>query len=164
MRILGLAGWSGVGKTTLLTQLIPHLRAGGISVSTIKHAHHAFDIDQPGKDSYRHREAGAGEVLIASSRRWALMHELRNEAEPSLADLLGHLSPVDLVLVEGFRRHPHPKLEVHRPSLGKPLLCLEDRHIVAVATDAPLAAPVPTIDLGDLYALAKCVRAAAQPL
>jgi molybdopterin-guanine dinucleotide biosynthesis protein MobB len=165
MRILGLAGWSGAGKTTLLTRLIPRLRAAGISVSTIKHAHHAFDIDQPGKDSYAHREAGACEVLIASGRRWALMHELRGEPEPRLAELVARLSPVDLVLVEGFRGHPHPKLEVHRPSLGKPLLCPDDAFIVAVATDAPLAnPPVPTIDLDDIDALAACVRSAAQPL
>ncbi len=123
MRIFGLAGWSGSGKTTLVVQLIPALIARGITVSTVKHAHHEFDIDQPGKDSWRHREAGASEVMVASSRRWALMHEHRGAREPGLAALVAHLSPVDLVLVEGFKHEPHAKLEIHRPALGKPLLC-----------------------------------------
>ena len=118
MQILGLAGWSGSGKTTLLTALLPLLTARGLRVSTVKHAHHGFDLDQPGKDSWRHREAGAHEVMIASSRRWALLHENEGE-EPSLAALLARLSPVDLVLVEGFKSYPHPKLEVHRPALGR---------------------------------------------
>lgn len=138
MKIFGLAGWSGSGKTTLLASLIPELVGRGVTVSTIKHAHHEFDVDQPGKDSYVHREAGATEVLVSSARRFALMHELRGAPEPSLDELLPRMSPVDLVLVEGFKRHPHAKLEVHRPALGKPLLCLEDRHVIAVASDAPL--------------------------
>ena len=122
MRIFGLAGWSGSGKTTLLTAVIPELVARGLKVSTIKHAHHEFDIDRPGKDSWRHRQAGAGEVMVASSRRWAIMHELRGAPEPTLEELAAHMSPADLLLVEGWKRHPHPKIEVHRPSLGKPLI------------------------------------------
>ena len=122
MRIFGLAGWSGSGKTTLMTLLIPELVSRGITVSTLKHAHHSFDVDQPGKDSWRHRQAGAGEVMISSQNRWALMHELRGAPEPSLDELVGRMSPADLLLIEGFKRHPHPKIEVYRPSLGKPLL------------------------------------------
>ena len=154
MRIFGLAGWSGSGKTTLLAALIPELAARGLSVSTIKHAHHDFDIDRPGKDSWRHRQAGAREVMVASARRWALMHELRGDAEPSLDDLVRRLGPVDVVIVEGFKRHPHPKLEVHRPSLGKPLLYPDDPHIVAIASDEPFAAPLPLLSLADPAAVA----------
>jgi molybdopterin-guanine dinucleotide biosynthesis protein B len=154
MRIFGLAGWSGSGKTTLLAALIPELAARGLSVSTIKHAHHDFDIDRPGKDSWRHRQAGAREVMVASARRWALMHELRGDAEPSLDELVTHLTPVDVVIVEGFKRHPHPKLEVHRPSLGKPLLYPDDPHIVAIASDEPFAAPLPLLSLADPVAIA----------
>jgi len=159
MRTFGLAGWSGSGKTTLLTALIPELIARGVTVSTIKHAHHAFDIDSPGKDSWRHREAGAREVMISSARRWALMRELRGAAEPSLDDLIGRMTPVDLLLVEGFKRHAHPKLEVHRPSLGKPLLYPDDPHIVAIACDAPLAMPLPLplLPLADAAAIATFV-------
>ncbi len=149
MRIFGLAGWSGSGKTTLLTAIIPELVARGLKVSTIKHAHHEFDIDRPGKDSWRHRQAGANEVMVTSSRRWALMHELRGDPEPTLEELAAHMSPVDLLLVEGWKRHPHPKIEVHRPSLGKPLLFPDDPHIVAIAADEPLAAPIPLLPLGD---------------
>ena len=154
MRIFGLAGWSGSGKTTLLTAIIPELVARGLTVSTIKHAHHEFDIDRPGKDSWRHRQAGATEVMVASSRRWALMHELRGLPEPSLDELMAQMSPVDLLLVEGFKRQPHPKLEVHRPSLGKPLIYPGDPHVVAIATDAPLAAPLPLLPLADAGAIA----------
>jgi molybdopterin-guanine dinucleotide biosynthesis protein B len=154
MRIFGLAGWSGSGKTTLVTALIPQLVARGLSVSTIKHAHHEFDIDRPGKDSWRHRQAGAREVMVASDRRWALMHELREEPEPPLEDLVARMSPVDLLLVEGWKRHPHPKLEVHRPALGKPLLYPEDPHILAIASDAPIAAPIPLLPLADASAIA----------
>jgi molybdopterin-guanine dinucleotide biosynthesis protein B len=154
MHIFGLAGWSGSGKTTLLTAIIPELVARGLAVSTIKHAHHEFDVDRPGKDSWRHREAGASEVMVASSRRWALMHELRGEPEPPLEELVARLSPVDLVLVEGWKRHPHPKIEVHRPSLGKKLLYPEDPWVVAIASDEPLAAPVPLLPLGDAGAVA----------
>ena len=154
MRIFGLAGWSGSGKTTLLAAIIPELAVRGLSVSTIKHAHHDFDIDRPGKDSWRHRQAGASEVMVASARRWALMHELRGAAEPSLDELVARLSPVDVVIVEGYKRHPHPKLEVHRPSLGKPLLYPDDPHIVAIASDEPFAAPLPLLSLADPAAVA----------
>src|SRR5437868_1058295 len=149
MRIFGLAGWSGSGKTTLLAALIPELVARGLTVSTIKHAHHEFDIDRPGKDSWRHRQAGAHEVMVASSRRWALMHELRDAPEVPLEDLVAQMSPVDLLLVEGWKRHAHPKLEVHRPSLGKPLLYPWDPHIVAIASDEPIAAPIPLLQVAD---------------
>lgn len=155
MRAFGVAGWSGSGKTTLLVRLIPELVGRGFRVSTVKHAHHAFDVDRPGKDSFRHREAGATEVLIASAARWALMHENRGEPEPELADLLPRLSPVDLVLVEGFKRQSHDKLEVHRPSLGKPLLAPDDPNVVAVAADAPVAGlRLPLLDLDDVGAIA----------
>jgi molybdopterin-guanine dinucleotide biosynthesis protein B len=135
MRVFGLAGWSGSGKTTLMTALIPEFVARGFAVSTIKHAHHAFDIDQPGKDSWRHRQAGAREVIVASNRRWALMHELREASEPSLDELLQKMTPVDLVLVEGFKRHQHPKIEVYRHSLGKPLLHPDDPFVIAIAAE-----------------------------
>lgn len=135
MRIFGLAGWSGSGKTTLMAALIPELVSRGITVSTLKHAHHAFDVDQPGKDSWRHRQAGAQEVMISSENRWALMHELRGAPEPAFEELVRRMSPVDLLLVEGFKRHPHPKIEVYRRSLGKPLLHPEDPSVVAIASD-----------------------------
>ncbi len=151
MRIIGLAGYSGSGKTTLLTKAIPRIVARGLTVSTLKHAHHDFDIDQPGKDSHAHRAAGATEVLIGSARRWALMHELRTEAEAGLAALLSRLSPVDLVIVEGYKAEPHPKLEVHRAAVGAPLLAPDDPAIVAIASDVPLpAAKVPVVDLDDI--------------
>jgi molybdopterin-guanine dinucleotide biosynthesis protein B len=151
MHIIGLAGWSGSGKTTLLTRAIPRIVARGLSVSTLKHAHHDFDIDQPGKDSHSHRIAGATEVLIGSRRRWALMHELRGEVEPALGALLQRLSPVDLVIVEGYKRASHPKLEVHRAVLGQPLLSPNDPTIVAIASDRPLPdAKTPVIDLDDV--------------
>ena len=159
MQIFGLAGWSGSGKTTLITALIPELTARGLSVSTIKHAHHEFDIDRPGKDSWRHRQAGAHEVMVASSRRWALMHELRDAPKPSLDALVTRMSPVDLLLVEGWKRHPHPKIEVHRPSLGKPLLYPEDPWVVAIACDENVDAPVPLLPLGDPQAVAAFISA-----
>jgi molybdopterin-guanine dinucleotide biosynthesis protein B len=155
MRIIGLAGWSGSGKTTLLTKVIPRLVARGLTVSTLKHAHHAFDVDQPGKDSHSHRIAGATEVLVGSASRWALVHELREDAEPALGVLLRKLSPVDLVLVEGYKRERHPKLEVHRAAVGKPLLHPGDSAIVAIASDRPLpAARVPVVDLDDIDRIA----------
>jgi molybdopterin-guanine dinucleotide biosynthesis protein B len=135
MRIFGLAGWSGSGKTTLMAALIPQFVSRGFTVSTVKHAHHSFDIDQPGKDSWRHRQAGAQQVMVASACRWALMTELRGAAEPSLDELIEQMSPVDLVLVEGFKRHPHPKIEVYRRALGKPLLHPDDPYVVAIAAD-----------------------------
>ncbi|ASG23140.1 molybdopterin-guanine dinucleotide biosynthesis protein B [Nitrospirillum viridazoti] len=143
MKLFGLAGWSGSGKTTLMVRLIPELTGRGYDVSTLKHAHHDFDVDQPGKDSHRHRTAGATEVLVASSQRWALMHELRGAAEPTLADLVAKLSPVDLVLVEGFKRDPIPKLEIWRAENGKAPLFPDDPTIVALAADGPLPVEVP---------------------
>jgi molybdopterin-guanine dinucleotide biosynthesis protein B len=155
MRIFGLAGWSGSGKTTLMTALVPEFVTRGIAVSTIKHAHHTFDIDQPGKDSWRHRQAGVQEVMVASEHRWALMHELRGAPEPSLDELLGRMSPVDLVLVEGFKRHAHPKIEVYRRSLGKPLLHPDDTYVVAIAADENLPEfSVPWLPLSDVGAIA----------
>jgi molybdopterin-guanine dinucleotide biosynthesis protein B len=155
MRIIGLAGWSGSGKTTLITKLIPRLTARGLRVSTLKHAHHGFDMDQPGKDSFVHRVAGATEVIISSAKRWAMLHELRDETEWDLGDLVGKMSPVDLVLVEGFKRDAFPKLEIHRAANGKPLLHPEDPHIVAVACDGPLPdSKVPVVDLNDIDAIA----------
>ena len=147
MRLIGFAGWSGSGKTTLVTNVLPVLIGRGWRVSTIKHAHHGFDVDQPGKDSYQHRAAGATEVLISSANRWAIMHELRGAPEPELAELLAHLQPVDLVIVEGFKRSAYPKIEVHRPSVGKPPLFPEDPNIVALATDAPVATSLPILPL-----------------
>jgi molybdopterin-guanine dinucleotide biosynthesis protein B len=147
MRLIGLAGWSGSGKTTLLAKLIPLMTARGVTVSTIKHAHHDFDIDKPGKDSWIHRQAGATEVMVASDRRFALMHELRGAPEPGLPDLLARLTPVDLVFVEGFKRDPHRKIEVHRPELGKPLLAPGDAWIVAVASPTPIDCHVPWLPL-----------------
>jgi len=155
MRIFGLAGWSGSGKTTLMTALIPEFVSRGVTVSTVKHAHHSFDIDQPGKDSWRHRQAGAREVMIASSQRWALMHELRGANEPALEEVLLRMSPVDLVLVEGFKRHPHPKIEVYRQTLGKPLLYPDDRFVVAIASDERLPdCPIPSLPLSETDAIA----------
>ena len=135
MKVFGITGWSGSGKTTLIKSLIPEIKARGFSVSTIKHAHHTFDVDKPGKDSYEHRRAGACEVLISSSKRWVLMHENNNENEPSLRELLEKLRSNDLVLVEGFKNEPYPKLEVFRGSLGKPPLWSTDDTVIAVASD-----------------------------
>lgn len=165
MRVIGLAGWSGAGKTTLLTKLIPEFNRRGVGVSTIKHAHHAFDLDTPGKDSWAHRQAGASEVLISSAKRWALLHELRDEPEAVLPELLARLSPVDLVLVEGFKRDPHVKLEVYRAANGKPPLHPDDPSIVAVASDTAFPkAGRPVIGLDDVAAIADCLFAKAQPL
>jgi molybdopterin-guanine dinucleotide biosynthesis adapter protein len=165
MRIIGLAGWSGAGKTTLLANLIPRIVARGLKVSTVKHAHHSFDLDQPGKDSHTHRLAGATEVLVGSASRWALVHELRGVPEASLGELLKKLSPVDLVIVEGFKREPHPKLEVFRAAIGKPLLHPDDPHIVAMAADAPVAAArVPVVMLDDVEGIADIVLKEAAPL
>jgi molybdopterin-guanine dinucleotide biosynthesis protein B len=154
MKVFGIAGWSGSGKTTLLEQVLPCLQARGLRVSVIKHAHHAFDVDQPGKDSYRHRQAGAHEVLVASEKRWALMHELAGEPEPGLQDLVARLAPCDLVLVEGFKRDPLPKLEVYRQANGKPPLYPGDPRIVAIATDVPLGSGLAELALADARAVA----------
>jgi molybdopterin-guanine dinucleotide biosynthesis protein B len=164
MRVIGIAGWSGVGKTTLLTRVIPHLVARELRVSTIKHAHHAFDVDQPGKDSHTHRMAGATEVLVSSVNRFALMHELRGHAEWTLDALLGKLSEVDLVLVEGFKTQAHPKLEVFRAVLGKPPLHPQDDNIVAIASDGPVQASVPVVSLDDVEAVADILVEKAAPL
>ena len=170
MRAFGLAGWSGSGKTTLMARLLPELVGRGVRVSTVKHAHHDFDVDQPGKDSWRHRAAGATEVLVASGRRWALMHELRDAPEPGLLELVRHMSPVDLLIVEGFKRHPLPKLEIFRPSVGKPPLWMGDPLIRAVATDAPLpedwqnGLALPIYDLDAVADIADFVLATAAPL
>ncbi len=165
MRIIGLAGWSGSGKTTLLTRAIPVIVARGLSVSTLKHAHHGFDVDLPGKDSHAHRSAGATEVLIGSATRWALMHELRGAREPSLLELLPKLSPVDLVLIEGYKGARHPKIEVHRAAVGKPLLYPDDPAIVAIATDTTLPpAKVPIIDLNDIEGIVDLMMMQAVPL
>lgn len=155
MKAFGLAGWSGSGKTTLTVKLIPALRRRGLSVSTIKHAHHAFDVDQPGKDSYEHRHAGAEEVLVSSAARWALMHEHRGAPEPGLEELLAKLAPVDLVLVEGFKREGLPKLEIWRRSVGKPLRAPEDPQVLAVASDGPVPeTDRPVLPLDDVEAIA----------
>ena len=165
MRIIGLAGWSGSGKTTLITKLIPLLVARRLRVSTLKHAHHGFDLDQPGKDSFFHRAAGATEVIISSARRWAILHELREEPEWDLAALVKKISPVDLVLVEGFKRDKFPKLEIHRIANGKPLLHAEDPHIVAVASDSAVpAARVPVVDLNDIELIADLLLKHAVPV
>ena len=165
MRVIGLGGWSGAGKTTLLVKLIPELKRRGLTVSTLKHAHHAFDIDQPGKDSFEHRRAGASEVLVASRGRWALVHELRDDAEPPLAALLRRLSPVDLVIVEGFKADRHPKIEVHRAANGRPYLFREAPNVRAIAADIAIAdAPVPVAHLNDVSAIADLALAEARPL
>jgi molybdopterin-guanine dinucleotide biosynthesis protein B len=165
MRVLGLAGWNGAGKTTLLRRLLPALIAQGLRVSTVKHAHHSFDIDTPGKDSWEHRQAGAAEVMVASARRWALMHELRDQAEPRLPELLAQMTRVDLVIVEGFKRESHPKIEVFRQGNGKPLLHPNDSSIVAIVADAVLPGlRIPFHHLDDVTSIAAAVWRYAVPL
>lgn len=152
--MIGIIGWSGAGKTTLLTAVLPHLVSAGLRVSTVKHAHDGFDLDRPGKDSHRHRQAGAREVMLASGTRWALLHE-NDGPEPSLPELLARLAPCDLVLAEGWKAHPYPKIEVHRPGLGKPPLWPEVPHVMAVASDAALpGCPHPVLPLNDPAAIA----------
>jgi len=157
MRIIGIAGYSGSGKTTLIEKIVPLFVREGLRVSLIKHAHHEFDVDQPGKDSYRHRHAGCAEVLITSSTRWALMHELRDAAEPTLHDQVKHLAPCDLVLVEGYKSEPIPRVEVHRRASHAPLLYPEDPHVVAIATDEPLETHLPQFPLDDAAAVASFI-------
>ena len=172
MRIFGFAGWSGSGKTTLIERIVPRLVARGLVISLVKHAHHAFDIDQPGKDSFRHREAGCTEVLVSSASRWALIHELRGDAELTLERALARLSDCDIALVEGYKAYPIPKVEVWRVQIGKPLLHPRDEHIVAVATDSPEALPsdtqrrLPVFALSDIDGIATFVasHAAAGPV
>ena len=157
MKIFGVTGWKNSGKTGLMERLITEFTARGLTVSSIKHAHHSFDIDHPGRDSYRHRDAGARQVLLASRNRWALMHELRDEDEPSLGDLLKQLSPVDLVLIEGYKRDRHPKIEAHRKETGQPLIAPEDETIVAVASDTPVSVDRPVLDLNDTASIANFI-------
>lgn len=157
MKVFGLAGYSGSGKTTLIEKLIPRFAARGLTVSLIKHTHHNFDVDQPGKDSYRHRAAGASEVLLTCDTRWVLMHELRGAPEATLEEQLAVLSPCDLVLVEGFKATPIPKLEIHRPAHGKPPLWPENSSIVAVAMDTTIDCPLPMLDLNDADAIARFI-------
>lgn len=162
MKVYGVIGWKNSGKTGLMERLITALREQGYSVSSIKHAHHAFDIDQPGKDSFRHRQAGAGEVLLASRHRWVLMHENAPDQEPPLADLLARLAPVDIVLVEGYKRDNHPKIEAHRTATGQPLIAPDDPTVRAVASDTVIRLQEmgwqgPAFDLDDADALAKFI-------
>ena len=161
--VLGFAAWSGTGKTTLLVRLLPKLRGRGLRVGMIKHAHHSFEVDQPGKDSYELRKAGASPMLVASSRRWALMADLEQERDPVLQEMLDRLdqSQLDVILVEGFKHEAFPKIELHRPAVGKGLLFPEDANVIAIATDAPLAqtAPLSVLDLNDVEAIADFVAA-----
>jgi molybdopterin-guanine dinucleotide biosynthesis adapter protein len=161
MKVIGLAGWSGAGKTTLLARIIPHFIKEGLRVSVIKHAHHSFDVDVPGKDSWVHRQSGATEVLVSSGRRWALMHELRGASEPRLPELLAKMSRVDLVVVEGFKSEPHRKIEVHRLANGKALLFPDDPGIVGIATDAELETALPVAHLDDIPAIAVMMQRSA---
>lgn len=154
MKIFGVVGWKNAGKTGLMERLIAEITARGFSVSTVKHAHHSFDVDQPGRDSYRHRDAGASEVLLASANRWALMAELRGDKEPDLADLLVRLSPVDLVLIEGYKSEGHPKIEAHRAASANPLIAPGDQTVVAVASDTKLVLDRPVFELDDTKSIA----------
>src|SRR6202165_3109821 len=161
LKVIGLAGWSGAGKTTLLARIIPHFLENGLRVSVIKHAHHSFDVDVPGKDSWVHRQSGATEVLVSSGKRWALMHELRGAAEPRLPELLARMSRVDLVIVEGFKAEPHRKIEVHRLAHGKAVLFPGDPGIVGIATDADLETALPVAHLDDIAAIAAMMQRSA---
>jgi len=164
-RVLGIAGWSGSGKTTLITKLIPLLSQRGIRVATLKHAHHAFDVDQPGKDSYEHRKSGACEVIVSSARRWVQMHEVGSGTEATLPELLRRLSPCDLVLVEGFKTERHPKMEVFRSAVGKAPLHPADSRIVAIASDQQFpGSGLQVVDINDIAAVAEMVLARAEPL
>jgi molybdopterin-guanine dinucleotide biosynthesis protein B len=163
-RIIGLAGWSGAGKTTLMVKLLPALIGRGLSVSTLKHAHHRFDVDVPGKDSWEHRRAGAAQVMVASGVRWALMTELRSAREPTLAELVARMDPVDLIIVEGFKRDAHPKIEVHRAANAKPWMRPEMPGIVAVASDVPPPYDLPRAELDDVAAIATLATTHAAPV
>jgi molybdopterin-guanine dinucleotide biosynthesis protein B len=164
MRILGFAGWSGSGKTTLIGKVLPRLVARGLRVSTVKHAHHGFDLDTPGKDSYTHRLAGATEVLVASAKRWALMHEMRDEAEPPIHELLGKMAPVDLVLIEGFKSAAHARIEVYRSAVGRPPFHPENRHVVGIVSDLPFPdAGLPVVDIDDIDGVVALVLDKAEP-
>ena len=161
MKVIGLAGWSGAGKTTLLARIIPHFLKERLRVSVIKHAHHGFDVDVPGKDSWVHRQSGAVEVLVSSGKRWALMHELRGASEPRLPELLAKMSRVDLVVVEGFKSEPHRKIEVHRAANGKAMLFPDDRAIVGIATDGAVETALPVAHLDDIPAIAAMMQRSA---
>jgi molybdopterin-guanine dinucleotide biosynthesis protein MobB len=154
MRLYGVTGWKNTGKTHLMERLVAEITGRGLSVSTVKHAHHGADVDHPGRDSHRHRMAGAREVIVASPLRWALMHELRGAEEPALADLLARLSPVDLVLVEGYKREGHPKIETHRAAAGHPLIAPGDPTIRALASDSAPKTALPVFALDDTRAIA----------
>jgi molybdopterin-guanine dinucleotide biosynthesis protein B len=164
-KVLGLVGWSGCGKTLLLTRLIPELVGRGLKIASLKHAHHSFDTDVPGKDSYEHRKAGASEVIVSSPRRWAQVHEIGDEAEATLAQLLRRVSPCDLVLVEGYKTQRHPKMEVFREALQRRPLHPHDERVVAIASDCSFpGARVPVVDLNDIRAVADLVLERAEPL
>jgi molybdopterin-guanine dinucleotide biosynthesis protein B len=158
MKIFGIAGYSGSGKTTLIEKLIPLFTGDGLRVSLIKHAHHGFDIDHPGKDSYRHRHAGCSEVLVTSKLRWALMHELRGAREPTLEEMIEFIAPCDLLLIEGYKREPLDKLEVYRSALGEPMLFPQDPRIIAIAGDQRVAAELPQFGIDDVPAIAAFIR------
>lgn len=159
MKLYGVVGWKNAGKTGLMERLVTEITGRGLTVSTVKHAHHVFDVDQPGKDSHRHREAGATEVLLASRKRFALMHELRGAEEPTLETLLAKLSPVDLVLVEGYKRDAHPKIEAFRAETRNPLIAAEDPTVRAVASDSAVEIDRPFFDLNDTVAIADFILA-----
>jgi len=161
MKVIGLAGWSGAGKTTLLSRIMPHFLGMGLRVSVVKHAHHGFDVDVPGKDSWVHRQSGATEVLVSSGKRWALMHELREAPEPRLPELLKKMSRVDLIIVEGFKSEPHRKIEVHRAANGKPLLFPDDPAIAGIATDGAIETALPVAHLDDIPAVAAMMQRSA---
>jgi molybdopterin-guanine dinucleotide biosynthesis protein B len=165
MRIIGFAGWSGSGKTTLLSKVIPRLVARGFSVSTVKHAHHGFDVDTPGKDSHTHRMAGATEVLVASGVRWALMHELREPREPTIYELLQKMSPVDFVLIEGFKSALHARIEVYRKEVGKPPFHPQNPHVTGIVSDTPFPqAGRPVVGIDDIEGAVELILATAEPL
>ncbi|WP_407166403.1 molybdopterin-guanine dinucleotide biosynthesis protein B [Bradyrhizobium sp. ORS 111] len=164
MKVIGLAGWSGAGKTTLLSRVIPHLLGRGLRVSVIKHAHHEFDVDVPGKDSWVHRQSGATEVLVSSTRRWALMHELRGASEPRLPELLAKMARVDLVVVEGFKREAVNKIEVHRAANGKPLLFPDDASVVGIVSDVVVETTLPMAHLDDIEEVAELMLRSALPV
>ncbi|NKX44501.1 molybdopterin-guanine dinucleotide biosynthesis protein B [Roseicyclus persicicus] len=159
MRVYGVTGWKNTGKTTLTERLVAELVGQGLRISTVKHAHHATEIDHPGRDSHRHRQAGAGQVIVASPVRWALMTELRGAEEPALSDLLAHLDPCDLVLIEGYKTAPHPKIETHRKAAGRDLLALHNPTIRAIAADGPVDSALPRFDLDDVAGIARFIRA-----
>jgi molybdopterin-guanine dinucleotide biosynthesis protein B len=162
MKVIGIAGWSGAGKTTLISRVIPYLRQQGLRISVIKHAHHDFDVDIPGKDSWVHRQSGAEEVLVSSANRWVLMHELRGVEEPKLPELLQKMSPVDLVVIEGFKSQPIRKIEVHRKVNGKPLLFPGDPAIAGIAAYTTLETTLPVAHLDDIPAVAAMMQKYAQ--